>query len=130
MRTWLSSIEGFTFLSVVAVLAFIGYAFLESRYFLNDWTPGVGAAALQMVVMLAIVGGWIWGVMAARDGSRAGVTAALVLSAVVAMIGLYDIIFYSPVRYGWPLVQIMLWAIFVTSALALVSSALVLSALR
>ena len=57
-------------------------------------------------------------------------TAALVFSALVTLIMLYDIIFYSPVRYGWPLVQIMLWVTFLTSMSAAISTGMKFSAMR
>ena len=125
MKTWFVSIEGFAILSGVAMLAFFGYAFLESRYFLADWTPGVGATAVQMIVLQAILGGWMWAVLSGWAGGRSGLMTAMVLSIVVALIMLYDIIFYSPVEYGWPLVQIMLWVTFVASVLAGISARLV-----
>ena len=123
MKTWITSIDGAIALSVIALLSFIGYAFLESRYFLRDWTPSVSAAAVQMLVLLALVGGWLWALFAAVGGSRRGLVIALVFSAVIAIVMLYDLVLYSPVQYGWPLVQIMLWVTFLASAAAITALA-------
>jgi hypothetical protein len=124
MLTWITSLKGAMTLSTVALLAFIGYAFLESRYFLEAWIPGVTAAAIETVIVLAIVGGWLWGLLAAVDGSRGALIAVLIFGALPGLMTLYDLILYSPVPYGWPLMQIMVWITFVTSLVATVAVAL------
>jgi hypothetical protein len=124
MLTWITSLRGAISLSVIALLAFVGYVFLESRYFLEQWLPGVAAAAIETVIVLAIVGGWLWGLMAAVDGSRGALIAVLIFGALPGLMTLYDLILYSPVPYGWPLMQIMVWTTFITSVVATAAVAL------
>ncbi len=124
MVAWFTSLKGMLTLSVIALLAFVGYAFLESRYFLEQWIPGVAAAAIETVVVLVIVGGWLWGLFAAVEGSRGALIAVLIFGALPGLMTLYDLILYSPVPYGWPLMQIMVWVTFITSVLATVAVAL------
>jgi hypothetical protein len=123
MKTWLTSINRTITLSIIAMLSFIGYAFLESLYFLGEWIQGIPAAAGMTLVVIIVVGGWVWGMIAASGGSRKGLIAMLVFSLLPALFTLYDLIFYSPVTYGWPLVQIAVWVTFVTCVLAAVATA-------
>ncbi len=44
MKTWFTSLNGAITLSALALLSFIGYAFMEARYFLEKWIPGDGAS--------------------------------------------------------------------------------------
>ena len=106
MITWFTSLNGAITLSVFAMLSFIGYALLESRYFLEQWIPGITAAVLETLFVLVMVCLWTWALIAASDGRRGGLVAALVLSAISALIALFDLIRYSPIPYGWPLLQI------------------------
>jgi hypothetical protein len=124
MYLWITSLKGTITLSVIALLAFVGYTFLESRYFLEQWIPGVTAAAVETVIVIAITGGWLWALFAAADGSRGALIAVLIFGALPGLMTLYDLIFYSPIPYGWPLMQIMVWTTFVTSVLGTVVVAL------
>ena len=106
-------------LSAIAMLSFVGYAFLEAYFFLGQWLPGTTAAAAETLVVVAIVGGWTWGLLAAAGSSRGGFVAMLVFSLIAALITLYDLVFYSPIPYGWPLLQIVVWTTFVINILAI-----------
>ncbi len=118
MLTWFTSLNGAITLSVLATLSFIGYAILESRYFLEQWIPGISAAVLETLFVLIVVGVWIWALLAANGGSRGGLVVALILSAISALIALFDLIRYSPIPYGWPLLQISVWVMLVASAVS------------
>lgn len=124
MLNWFTSQNVVTILSIIATLLFIGYAFLEALYFLGEWITGVAAAAAMTIVVIAIVGGWVWGLLAAVGGSRGGLMALLVFNLLPALITLYDLIFYSPITYGWPLVQSWVWATFTTNILAVAATLL------
>jgi hypothetical protein len=118
MKTWFTSLKGAITLSVIAMLSFIAYAFLVSRYVLEQLTPGRFAAETTLVV-IAIVGGWIWGLLAAAGDSRGGLRAALACSTLPALFTLYDLIFHSPVPFGWPLVEITVWTTFASCVIAM-----------
>ncbi len=123
MNNWLTSLSAAITISIIALLSFIGYAFLEALYFLGGWITGRAAAAAMTLFVMGIVGGWIWGLMAATAGSRGGLIALFVLCLITASIMLYDIVFYSPIPYGWPLVQIAVWVTFAASVLAILAIA-------
>ncbi|NIN66686.1 MAG: hypothetical protein GTO63_18760 [Anaerolineae bacterium] len=112
MRLWFSSLQGAIALSVTALLSFVAYAFLVSRYVLEQLTPGMVAASVETLVVVAIAGGWTWGLLAAARGSRSGLIAALAFTLLPALFTLYDLVFNSPIPFGWPLLQGVVWVTF------------------
>jgi hypothetical protein len=92
MINWFTSLRGTITLSSIAMLSFIGYVFLEANFFLGQWISGITAAATMTLVVIVIVGGWLWGLLAAVGGSRAGLIAALIFGAIPVPITLYDLI--------------------------------------
>jgi hypothetical protein len=123
MRNWLLSIKGAITCSVIALLSFIAYAFLVSRYLLEELTPGVGLAAVETLIVIAIVGVWVWGLLTAVGGSRGGLIAVFLSNLLPALFTLYDLLFYSPSPYGWPLLQIVIWTTFISNVIALAAVA-------
>lgn len=118
MINWISTTKGAITLSTIGLLAFVAYAFLVSRYVLEELTPGVGAAFIETVIVLLIVGGWTWGLLSASEGNKAGWIVLLICSLLPTLFTIYDLTFYSPIPYGWPLLQIVLWVTFVCCAAA------------
>jgi hypothetical protein len=51
MKTWFTSLNGAITLSALALLSFIGFAFIAARYFLEKWIPGDGAAMVETIVL-------------------------------------------------------------------------------
>ncbi len=121
MLTWFTSQNGAIALSFIALLSFIAYAFLESLFFLGQWISGVSAAAVMTLVVIAVVGGWMWGLFTFMGGDQRGLIAMLVFGLLPVLFTLYDLIFYSPIPYGWPLLQIMVWVTFISCSFAVVS---------
>ena len=121
MINWFTSLMGAITLSSIAMLSFIGYIFLEAYFFLGQWISGITAAAAMTLVVIAIVGGWMWGLLAAVGGSRGGLIAALVFGLLPVLITVYDLILYSPIPYGWPLLQIAVWITFVLCLIAVIA---------
>jgi hypothetical protein len=122
MVTWFTSLKGAITLSVIAILSFIAYTFLISRYVFEWLTVGMVTAATLFVV--AVVGGWIWGLLAGAGGNRTGLIAALVFSLLPALFTLYDLLFHSPISSGWPLLQIVVWATFFICVIAVAAVAI------
>ena len=120
MKTWLTSLNGTLTISALALLSFIGYTLMEMRYYLEKWIPGDSAAMVEAIVILLIVGGWLWALFAARDGRRGGVIALFALSLFAILIGLYDMRFvlYSPMP--WP-EQFTVFSILVVGVIAAVA---------
>ena len=102
MKTWLTSLNGALTLSVLALLSFIGYTLMEMRYYFAKWIPGDSAAAIETIVILLIVGGWLWALFAMTNGRRGGLIALLALSVFNVMIGLYDMPFVLNTPMPWP----------------------------
>jgi hypothetical protein len=121
MIVWFNSAKGAVTFSVFGLLAFIAYAFLVSRYVLEELTPGVMAACIETSIVLAIVAAWVWGLQFAFAGVHKGWIILLITSLLPTLFTLYDLAFYSPIPYGWPLLQIVVWVTFVTNALASVA---------
>lgn len=118
MFSWFTSAKGAIIISTLGLLAFIAYAFLVSRYLLEQLTPGVRVAFLETLVVLVIIGGWVWGLLSASGGNRHGWIFLIISSLLPTMFTLYDLVFYSPIPYGWPLLQIVVWVTFATNTAA------------
>ena len=116
MKTWFTSLNGAITLTAIALLGFIGYIFLVSRYFLEKWIPGTGATAVETIGVLLIIGGWLRSLFAAREGKRGGLIAALAFSVLTALITLYDLI---PPPFPYPVFLITVAATFVFSVIAI-----------
>ena len=115
MKTWFTSLNGAVTLSTLSLLAFIGYALMEMRYYLEKWIPGDTAAAVEMFVVLLIVGGWIRALFVATNGKRGGLIALLAFNLVFALIAPYDFQFFP---IPWP-EQTMVIATFICSLIAI-----------
>jgi hypothetical protein len=119
MKNWFTSLNGAVTLSALTLLTFIGYALMEMRYFLAKWIPGDTAAAVEMLVMLLIVGGWMRALIAATHDKRGGPIALMAFSIFTALIMPYDIRYFP---LPWP-EQTMVIATFVVSAISIVALA-------
>ena len=121
MSEWLTSSKGVILVSILGLLAFVAYAFLVSRYVLEGLTPGITAALIETLIVLAIVGGWVWGLLSASADIQSGWIVLLISSLLPTMFTLYDLAFFSPIPYGWPLLQIVVWVTFLTNATACIA---------
>ena len=121
MKTWFTSLNGAITLSALALLSFIGYAFMEARYFLEKWIPGDGAAMVETIVLLLILGGWLRALFVAAGGRRGGLTALFAFSVVITLIALYDMRFVLYAHIAWPeqvmVVVMLIVGVIVTAAM-------------
>lgn len=115
MKNGFTSLSGTVTLSALTLLSFIGYALMEMRFFLEKWIPGDNAAAVEMFIVLLIVGGWIRALHVAATGKRGGLTALAAFSVFTALIAPYDVRYFP---LPWP-EQTMVIATFVISVIAL-----------
>lgn len=113
MIGWLTSLNGAITFSIIAMLSFIGYSLLVYRYVIEQLMPGIPSAVWQTLFVLLLIGGWIWSLFSALSGKRGGLIVALICTSLPALFTLYDLVFQSPIPYGWPLVQISVWVTFV-----------------
>ena len=80
MKNWFLSLNGAITLSVVALLVFLGRVFLDWRYESHLLgTEGSFEEFLYILMFLAFAGSWVWGMLAAKSGSRGGLFACLIL---------------------------------------------------
>lgn len=119
MFIWFRSQNGAITLSAIALLSFVGYTFLEARFFLEEWIPGNAVAAIETLVVLAIVGSWLYAFFKIVTGKESGLIVALILSILLVIIALFDLINYSPIPYGWPLLEISVWAMLLSNAITI-----------
>jgi len=102
---WISSRSGFIVLSALALLLFLGRAFADVRWEFpkqdpsGEWMPAMYAAYL---IIIAI---WMWGLLAAQQGSRAVTITLMAFSALflVVMAIVTATIFCPPGCEAFPL---------------------------
>ena len=81
MKNWFLSRNGAITLSVIALLVFLGRVFLDWRYESHLLgTEGSLEEFLYILMFLAFAGSWVWGMLAAKSGSRGGLLACLILA--------------------------------------------------
>ncbi len=127
MLIWFKSLNGIITLLAIALLSFVGYVFLEARFFLGQWIPGNTAVAIEILVVLTIIGSWLFAFSNIVANKRSGLIIALILSIIVALIALFDLINYSPIPYGWPLLEISVWIMLISNATAIAAISLKLT---
>lgn len=123
MVAWFTSLTGTITLSVLAMLSFVAYALFVYRYLIEQLMPGIPGAVVQTAFVLLLLGAWIWSLFAAVGGNRSGLVVALICTCLPALLTLYDLILYSPIPNGWPLLQISVWSTFALSVIALAALA-------
>jgi len=81
MKNWFLSQNGAITLSVLALLVFLGRLFLDWRYE-SGFMGAAGSVQefINVLFFLALAGGWIWAMLAAKSGSRRGSIACLILA--------------------------------------------------
>lgn len=107
MKSWFTSLDGVVTISALAMLSFIGYTLMEMRYYLAKWIPGDGAAMIETIAILVIVGGWLRALAAARDG-KGGLSWLLGFAIFDVLIGLYDMQYVLNTGMPWPEMSMVL----------------------
>lgn len=117
MKTWFTSLNVAITLSVVALLTILARITYLDALFVSEFRKGLSEdqpwpIALSMLGYMAFVGGWIWALLAAGRGSRAGLIVALVFSLLVAFGGgLLTLLVFCPQGCAaWPVGNIIVWA--------------------
>ncbi|MBI1259501.1 MAG: hypothetical protein GC204_18695 [Chloroflexi bacterium] len=92
MRRWFMSLNGAVTLGILAFVTLIArLTFLDALYvpefsaFLPESQPAT--IALTMLVYMVLVGGWVWALLAAAQGSRGGLIVSLLFSLLTAFGG-------------------------------------------
>jgi hypothetical protein len=117
MKNWLLSLRGAVALSVIALLTFMGrITGLDAMFVLPN---EMGVREDQVLVVgqfmlgvMALIGAWIWALLAAARGSRGGIIATLIFSLLTALFGgLFTLVaLCQPRCAAAPVGTIMVWA--------------------
>lgn len=113
MKTWFTSLNVAITLSVVALLTLLARITYLDALFVSELSEDQPwPIALSMLGYMAFVGGWIWALLAAGRGRRAGLIVAFVFSLLVAFGGgLLTLLVFCPQGCAaWPVGNIIVWA--------------------
>ena len=99
MKIWFVSLSGVVTLNALAFLSWIGRLFID---FGNISDEGVGTLSRFIFVWLAVLAGWMWGLLAAQGDSRAGLITILVYSLMTALAGAATVVVFCPRRVDRP----------------------------
>jgi len=109
-------------LSVIALLTFLGRTFLDWRYQYPQSDPAGNFDTSTALIFLLLIGGWLWGLLAASRGSRGGLIGSLiaVLLLDVAFALTTYFIFCPPWTgcVGWPNAWPWNWSNLILGAIA------------
>ena len=85
---WFRSSNGAVLLSFLAMLSLLFRSYIDTAYILPGDYSGFGTnfSILWFFGYTAILGGWIWALIAAGKDSRGGLITSLVYSIIVALI--------------------------------------------
>jgi len=131
MKNWLTSLNGAITLSVLALLTFLGRAFLDWRYQYSQSDPAGNWDTTTGLIYMVLIGGWLWGLLAAGRGSRRGLIvsliAVLLLDVAVALVTYF--IFCPPWTgcIAWPNAWSWNWSNLISGVIAAVALAFQLS---
>jgi hypothetical protein len=120
--SWLSSLNAALTLSVAGLMSFVGRSFLDARYVLTEDMPNASKAAIGgwALFTMVLVGGWAWALVAAAQGSRGGLIAALAIALFIGLLGgAASLIAFRPIMpNARPLGDIAIWSNLVFGLLA------------
>jgi hypothetical protein len=126
MNTRFLSLNGAITLSVIALLAVLARITFLDALFVSEFRSGFSEdqpwpIAQSMLVYMALFGVWIWALLAATRGSRAGLITGLIFSLLLAFAyGLMTVfVFCRPMGCAaWPVGNIIVWVALITGLAA------------
>jgi hypothetical protein len=112
--TWLSSLNGAIAVSIIALMSLVGRSFLDARFVLTEDMPNASKAMVGgwALFTMVLVGGWVWVLVAAAQGSRAGLIGAAIIALLVGLLGgAASLIAFRPIMpSAKPLGDIAIWS--------------------
>ena len=98
--------------SAAALLSFLARTFVDYRFVYGELGFDTAALGFTIVIHIALVGAWIWALVAASHARRRGTYLLLGCNVLVVAFGLYTIttLCPSPCRTGWPVGEITIWS--------------------
>lgn len=128
MRSWFVSLDGVLVVSGVALLSLLWRSLLDIRYVLTEDMPeaGKGTTAAWTLFIVAIIGVWIWALLAAQVGARSGLIVLFALAIITGLLGgLASLLAFRPIMpSARPMGEIAIWSNLVTGILAAISVAI------
>lgn len=125
MRAWFASTDGVLVISGVALLSLLWRSLLDIRYVLTEDMPnaGKGTVAAWTLFIVALVGVWIWALLAGQAGVRGGLIVLLVLALITGLLGgLASLLAFRPIMpSARPMGEIAIWSNLVTGIMAAIS---------
>lgn len=125
MKNWFTSLNGPITLSVIALLTFLGRAFLDWQYQYSQSDPAGTWYTSTVLIYLVLISGWLWGLLAAGRGSHRGLIGSLiaVLLLNVAFALATYFLFCPPWtgRQGWPKAWPWNWSNLFSGAIAAIA---------
>jgi len=124
MRSWFVSLDGALVISGVALLSLLWRSLLDIRYVLTEDMPnaGKGIVAAWTLSIAALVGGWIWALLAGQAGARGGLIVLFALALITGLYGLASLLAFRPIMpSAKPMGEIALWSNLLTGVLATIS---------
>ncbi len=125
MRSWFVSLDGVLVISGIALLSLLWRSLLDIRYVLTEDMPnaGKGTTATWTLFIVAIVGVWIWALLAVQTGARSGLMVLFALALITGLLGgLASLLAFRPIMpSASPMGEIAIWSNLVTGVLAAVS---------
>jgi hypothetical protein len=137
MKARFTSLNVAITLSVVALLTSLARTTFLDALFVSEFRQKFSEAqawpiALSMLGHMAFVGGWMWALLAAERGSRAGLIVALGFSLLIALGGgLLTLLAFCPQGCAaWPVGNLIVWAELIVGLAASAALALQLQQTR
>jgi hypothetical protein len=125
MRTRFMSLNGAITFGIIAFLTMMARTTLVDALFVSEFRNMLPenqpvTIGLVMLVYMVFVGGWVWSLLAAARGSRAGLIVSLIFSLIVALAGgLLTLLAFCPNGCAaWPVGNIIVWANLISGLVA------------
>jgi hypothetical protein len=125
LKTRFLSLNGAVTLSVIALLAVLARITFLDALFVPGFRNGFSEdqpwpIARSMLMYMVLFGGWIWALLAATRGSRAGLITGLIYSLLLAFgFGLLTLFVFCPAGCAaWPVGNIIVWVAFIAGLAA------------
>jgi hypothetical protein len=129
MLTTLQSRRTAVILSALTLLLFMERIFLDFRYVALEM-EAVDAVmpftAPYMGVAFLVIGGWIWGLLAAQNGKRGALITLLLMNLLAVLFGVGTLVFLcpTPCATGAPIADVLDWTMTVVGIAAALSAGL------
>jgi len=98
--------------STLALLSFMARTFIDYGFVYEELNLTGSSLGLITLFNVALLGGWVWALIAASHRSRRAMWALLAYDLLLVLFGLSTLISFcpSPCQTAWPLGEIVIWS--------------------